>query len=286
MRHHPCMDHSIPKPSAVSALNPRQEQLVALVRQQGYAEVEGLAARFEVTPQTIRRDLTLLCEAGVLRRYHGGVSLPSSVENLAYTARKSLQAQEKRRIATLLAQHIPDDASLFINIGTTNEDVARALMGHSGLRVITNNLNVAVMMSANPSFEVMVAGGRVRGRDQGVTGEATIELIRQFKVDFGVIGISGIDPDGTLLDFDFHEVRVAQAIIEHSRQVFLAADRSKLGRNAMVRLGPIGRVHAWFTDRAPPAELAAVLEAAGTRVFVAEGDAADQGAPALDAAAD
>ena len=128
--------------------------------------------------------------------------------------------------------------------------------------------------------------GGVRGRDQGVTGEATIELIRQFYVDFGVIGISGIDPDGTLLDFDFHEVLVAQAIIEHSRQVFLPADHSKLGRNAMVRRGPIGRVHAWFTDRAPPAELAAVLEAAGTRVFVAEGAAADRGAPALDAAAD
>lgn len=255
------------------ALNPRQEQLVALVRQQGFAEVEGLATRFDVTPQTIRRDLVLLCDAGLLRRYHGGVSLPtSSVENLAYAARKSLQAREKRRIAALLAQHIPDDASLFINIGTTNEDVARALMGHSGLRVITNNLNVAVMMSANPSFEVMVAGGLVRGRDQGVTGEATIELIRQFKVDFGVIGISGIDPDGTLLDFDFHEVRVAQAIIEHSRQVFLAADHSKLGRNAMVRLGSISRVQAWFTDRAPPPELAAVLDEGGTRVYVADAD--------------
>ncbi|MEE7548467.1 DeoR family transcriptional regulator, partial [Xanthomonas sp. Kuri4-1] len=172
-------------------LNPRQEQLVAVVRQQGFAEVEGLATRFDVTPQTIRRDLALLCDAGLLRRYHGGVSLPSSVENLAYAARQALQAPEKRRIGALLAQHIPDDASLFINLGTTNEDVARALMRHKGLRVITNNLNVAVMMSANPSFEVIVAGGVVRGRDQGVTGEATVELIRQFKVDFGVIGISG-----------------------------------------------------------------------------------------------
>ncbi|NEL42283.1 MAG: DeoR family transcriptional regulator, partial [Xanthomonas perforans] len=92
------------------------------------------------------------CDAGVLRRYHGGVSMPSSVENLAYTARKALQAREKQHIATHVARFIPDDASLFINLGTTNEEVARALLQHRGLRVITNNLNVAVMLSANPSF--------------------------------------------------------------------------------------------------------------------------------------
>lgn len=251
------------------AINPRQEQLVAFVRKEGFATVEALAERFEVTPQTIRRDLGHLCDAGLLRRYHGGVSLPSSVENLAYSARQSLQQEEKRRIANLLARHIPDGASLFINLGTTNEDVARALMHHQGLRVITNNLNVAIMLSDNASFEVIVAGGVVRGRDHGVTGEATIELIRQFKVDFGIVGISGIEPDGTLLDFDFHEVRVAQAIIEHSRQVYLAADHSKLGRNAMVRLGPISKINAWFTDREPPADLQAVLTEAGTQVYVA-----------------
>lgn len=196
------------------------------------------------------------------------------MENLAYTARKALQAREKQHIAAQVARFIPDDASLFINLGTTNEEVARALLQHRGLRVITNNLNVAVMLSANPSFEVIVAGGVVRGRDQGVTGEATVELIRQFKVDFGVIGISGIDLDGTLLDFDYQEVRVAQAIIEHSRQVLLAADHSKFGRNAMVRLGAIAQVHDWFTDRPPPQELAAVLAEAGTRVHLDEpGDA-------------
>jgi DeoR family glycerol-3-phosphate regulon repressor len=250
-------------------LNRRQEQLVSRVREEGFATVEDLAGHFDVAPQTIRRDLAALCDAGLLRRYHGGVSLPSSVENLAYAKRQHWLHEEKTRIATLLAQHIPNDASLFINLGTTNEDVARALMNHKGLRVITNNLNVAIMLSENPSFEVIVAGGVVRGRDHGVTGQPAIELIRQFKVDFGVIGISGIDPDGTLLDFDLNEVRVAQAIIEHSRQVFLAADHSKVGRNALVRLGPISLVQAWFTDRPPPPELAAVLAELGTQVHVA-----------------
>lgn len=253
-------------------LNRRQEQLVARVREEGFATVEDLAGHFDVTQQTIRRDLAALCDAGLLRRYHGGVSMPSSVENLAYAKRQNLLQEEKIRIAKLLASHIPDDASLFINLGTTNEDVANALMNHKGLRVITNNLNVAIMLSENPSFEVIVAGGVVRGRDHGVTGQPTIELIRQFKVDFGVIGISGIDPDGTLLDFDLHEVRVAQTIIEHSRQVFLAADHSKLGRNALVRLGPMSVVHAWFTDRTPPPEMAQMLAETGVQVHVADED--------------
>jgi DeoR family glycerol-3-phosphate regulon repressor len=253
-----------------SRLNRRQEELTALVQREGFVGVDHAASHFDVTPQTIRRDLTILCDAGLLRRYHGGVSLPSSVENLAYNARKGLLQAEKQRIAALLAKHVPDGASLFINLGTTNEDVAHALMAHKGLRIITNNLNVAIMLSNNPSSEVIVAGGVVRGRDHGVTGEATIELIRQFKVDFGIVGISGIDLDGTLLDFDFQEVRVAQAIIEHSRQVYLAADHSKIGRNALVRLGSLSRIHAWFTDRAPPASLMRVLEDAGTNLYVAD----------------
>ena len=243
--------------------------MIDLVRREGFVAVDQAASHFDVTQQTIRRDLGTLCDAGLLRRYHGGVSLPSSVENLAYAARQGLLQAEKQRIASLLAEHIPDDASLFINLGTTNEDVARALLTHKNLRIITNNLNVAIMLSNNPSFEVIVAGGVVRGRDHGVTGEATIELIRQFKVDFGIVGISGIDLDGTLLDFDFQEVRVAQAIIEHSRQVYLAADHSKIGRNALVRLGPIARIDAWFTDRAPPDPLMLVLERAETQLHIA-----------------
>ena len=117
--------------------------------------------------------------------------------------------------------------------------------------------------------EVIVAGGVVRARDRGIVGEATIDLIRQFRVDFGVIGISGIDLDGTLLDFDYQEVRVAQAIIANSRQVFLAADHTKFGRNALVRLGAVEDVDALFTDAQPPAALRELIDAAGVALHVA-----------------
>jgi DeoR family glycerol-3-phosphate regulon repressor len=180
----------------------------------------------------------------------------------------------------MTARYIPDRASIFINIGTTTEEVAKALQNHTGLRIITNNLNVASILRGNPSFEIIIAGGVVRHRDGGITGEATIDFIRQFKVDFGIIGISSIDVDGTLLDFDYHEVRVAQAIIENSRQVFLVADHSKFERCAMVRLGHISQVDALFTDQPPPAPIAELLNQSNVALYTADPSNHKQPAPA------
>ncbi len=251
------------------ALSRRQQLLLQSIRRVGYATVESLAEEFAVTPQTIRRDINMLCDQGLLERHHGGAGLPpSSIENIAYPARQVMNLTAKQRIAALVARHIPNHASLFINIGTTNEEVAKALRYHDALRVITNNLNVAFILSANPSIEVIVAGGVVRHRDRGITGEATIDFVSQFKVDFGVIGISGIESDGTLLDFDYHEVRVAQTIIRHSRRVFLVADHSKFNRNALVRMGDLGAIDALFTDQPVPEEMHAVFAEAKIDVFV------------------
>ena len=259
----------MPPPVASAA---RRADIVELVRRQGFVSTDALAQRFAVTPQTIRRDINALCEEAVLQRHHGGAALASSVENLAYPERQVLCIAEKRRLAALLASHIPDHASLFLNIGTTTEEVAKALLRHRGLRVITNNLHVAALLSQKPDFQVIIAGGQVRSRDRGIIGEAAVDLIRQFRVDFGVIGISGIDLDGTLLDFDYQEVRVAQAIIASSRQVLLAADHTKFGRNALVRLGSVEEIDALYTDAAPPEPLRRCLEVGGVALHVARND--------------
>lgn len=259
----------MPSPDSHVELNRRQEAMLDLVRQRGFISVEELAQHFEMTSQTIRRDINALCRVGLLRRYHGGAGLPSSVENAAYTARQVLCLEEKQRIARAVAAQVPDQASLFITLGTTTEEVAKALMGHSGLRVITNNLNVATILSGNSTFEIIVAGGVVRQRDSGITGEATIDFINQFKVDIGVIGISGIDADGTLLDFDYREVRVQQSIIANSRMVFLVADHTKFGRNALVRLGDLSQIHTLFTDAEPPKAIRQHMVEHGGRLVVA-----------------
>lgn len=253
----------------MSARDARREHILSQVRRHGFVAIEALAQSLQVTPQTIRRDINELCEDAQLQRYHGGAGLPSSVENLSYSTRQVLCLEEKQHIAQTLARQIPDQASLFINIGTTTEAVARALLDHSDLTVITNNLNVATILSGKTDFEILVAGGTVRHRDRGIVGEAAIDLVRQFKVDYGIIGISGIDAEGTLLDFDYREVRVARAIIEHSRQVFLAADHSKFGREPMVRLGDLSDIDTLFTDRPPPEAFTLKLAEAGVELHVA-----------------
>ncbi len=257
------MKHRISQES----LSPRHLEIIEMAKRNGFLATEELSRTLKVTVQTIRRDINELCEKGYLRRYHGGAGLASSTENVDYSMRQVLNHDAKIEIARMAAAFIPDNASLFINIGTTTEEVAKALSGHRKLRVITNNLNVATLLCGNDDFEVIVAGGVVR-EDRGVIGESTIDFVKQFKVDYGVIGISGIDTDGTLLDFDYSEVRVAQAIMENARRVLLVADHTKFGSTPMVRLGHISEVDVLFTDRIPPKAIQEVLEKANVALHV------------------
>jgi DeoR family glycerol-3-phosphate regulon repressor len=243
--------------------NPRQLLLLDEVRQRKSATVEQLADTLGVTLQTVRRDVQRLAEQGLVKRFHGGVRMPSStVENLAHTQRETLNAEGKARIARAVAAQVPNDCSLILNIGTTTEAIARALQHHRGLRVLTNNLNVAALLSGNPDCEVIVAGGVVRARDRGIVGEAAVDFIRQFRVDIALIGISGIEPDD-------REVKVAQTIIEHAREVWLAADHTKFHRPAMVQLATLAQIDRLFTDEPPPEPFPALLQEAEVLCTVA-----------------
>ncbi len=240
------------------AKHTRHDQILKLVTEHGYISNEELANRCNVTSQTIRRDLKELAESQQISRHHGGAT-NSSVSNAAYSQRRVMQHDQKLCIAKSICQAIPDHSSLFINIGTTTEEVAKELLNHSGLQVITNNLNVAKILSAKEDFDVLVAGGTMR-KDGGIVGQATEDFINQFKVDFAVLGISGVDEDGALLDYDYREVRVSKAIIHNSRQVLLAVDHSKFGRNATVRLGNIIEAQHVFTDQTPPSTIVDLLK--------------------------
>jgi DeoR family glycerol-3-phosphate regulon repressor len=230
-------------------LPPRHAEIIQMAKDQGRVLVDDLALHFNVTPQTIRKDLNDLCDQRMLTRIHGGALFPSGIENLEYEARRKIAADEKEAIGTAAAKLIPDGASLFINIGTTTEAVSKALLDHNGLMVITNNINVANRMRVYPTIEVVIAGGVVRGSDGGIVGEAAVDFIRQFKVDYAVIGASALDHDGALLDFDYREVKVAQAIIENARQVIFVSDSTKFERTAPVRIGHLSQVDTFITDR-------------------------------------
>ncbi|HEX3984809.1 MAG TPA: DeoR/GlpR family DNA-binding transcription regulator [Acidisoma sp.] len=253
----------------------RQQEIVSLVRETGRVSVEDLVARFGVTPQTIRRDLNDLSEARLIARTHGGAVVASGVENLAYEARKLVAQSNKRRIGEAAAKLIPDHSSLFINLGTTTEEVAQALLGHTGLLVITNNINVANLLYRNSSINVVIAGGTIRPTDGGVVGKMAADIIRQFKVDLAIIGTSAIDEDGTLLDYDVREVQVSRAIIENARQVVLVTDQTKFNRRAPVRIARLDEIHTLVTD-AVPSRMSEIFQRLGIQVIETGGEVEEE----------
>lgn len=248
------------------ALSHRQSAILDLARQDGHVSVDDLARRFSVSVQTIRKDLNGLCEERHLTRTHGGAMMPSGSVNMEYEARRRLAAPEKTRIGMAAAALVPEDASLFINIGTTTEAVGEALLDHARLMVITNNINVANRLRLHPGLEVIITGGVVRQSDGGVVGEAAVDFIRQFRVDYAVIGTSAIDGEGALFDYDFREVKVAQAIIANARQVILVSDSTKFSRAAPVRVAHLSQVHAFITDRCPNAAIRTICRDANVRL--------------------
>lgn len=249
-------------------ISDRQEDILDLLRAQGAVEVEELARRFGVTTQTIRNDLRDLGERGLIRRTHGGARRVDTVAGREYAERRRRLGAEKAAIGQRAAALIPNDCSVTLNIGTTTEQVARALGGHSGLTVISNNINIINELMGSRAKELVLVGGIVRQSDGAVVGEDAVEFISRYKVDFAVIGASALDTDGTVLDFDAREVSVARAILRNSRTRILVADGSKFEVSAPVRICDIAELDYFVTDRPPPPGFAEVAEHSGTEIIV------------------
>jgi DeoR family glycerol-3-phosphate regulon repressor len=249
-------------------LSERQNQILVLARENGRVDVEKLSSTFKVSAQTIRKDLNELCDKQLLQRIHGGAIVGSGIENVSYEARRLLAPASKKAIGQAAAGLIPDNSSLLINIGTTTEQVAHSLSNHRGLLVITNNINAVEIMKNFLGIELIIAGGQVRRSDGGIVGGAAVDFINQFKVDYAVIGVSAIDEDGSLLDYDYREVRVAQAIIKNARKVILVADTMKLERSAPIRIGHISQIHTIVIDNILPKKLQDICLEKGVEVVV------------------
>lgn len=246
--------------------NFRQKDILELARKDGKVTVDGLADLYDVTVQTIRRDLSELADSGRLERVHGGAVVPSGVVNIVYDERRRLNEDGKEAIAIACAAAIPDGASVFMNIGTSTEAVARKLLDHENLLVVTNNLNIANILAVNKSSEIILTGGVLRRADGGLVGGLTAEMIQQFKFDFSVLGCSAIDEDGDLLDFDGQEILVSRSAIQRSRKVMVVADHHKFQRKAPLAICSLRDVNMLFTDGELPNDLASDCAKWGTEV--------------------
>ena len=253
-----------------TSLTSRQQKIVEQVKEQGFVTIEALAAQFDVSSQTIRREIIWLDKVEVLQRFHGGAGLREANIRLGYAEKKNTESNAKDKIGQHIARMIPDGASVFLDVGTTIEAVARALIGKKSLRIVTASLPAATILAGQPDIEVFVAGGNVQGPDGSLVGETTIANLAHFKVDYAILGCSGFDDDGTIMDFDAQKVSVKRAMLGNCRQAILTADASKFTRSALIRMSPLGAFQYLVTNEQAPEHIQQHIISSGIRLEIAE----------------
>ncbi|HEV7706694.1 MAG TPA: DeoR/GlpR family DNA-binding transcription regulator [Asanoa sp.] len=245
----------------------RQEEILRVARAQGRVDVTALADGFRVTAETIRRDLTVLERAGVLRRVHGG-AIP--VERIGYepalAARDSVLITEKERIAKAALAELPDEGAVILDAGSTTARLAQALPADRELFVVVNSPVLATLLGTRANLTVLLLGGRVRGKTLATVDDWALRPLADMYVDVAFMGTNGCSVERGLTTPDPAEATVKRAMIAAARRVVLLADHTKIGNDYLARFGALTDLDVLITDTGVDAELAGDVEAAGVRV--------------------
>ncbi|MCU0283983.1 MAG: DeoR/GlpR family DNA-binding transcription regulator [Candidatus Nanopelagicales bacterium] len=245
----------------------RQAAIVARARATGRVEVAELADAFEVTPETVRRDLTSLERAGLLRRVHGGAIVVDLFGfEPALAVREAAHQAEKARIAEAALHLVPDEGAIALDAGSSTQRLAELLPADRELTVVTNSLPIASLLAARPKLTVHLVGGRVRSRTQATVDQAALAFLRGIFVDVAFLGTNGFSVARGLTTPDPAEAAVKAALIASARQAVLLADHTKLGNDCFAHFGELADLAAIVTDAGLPDHAAAELEAAGPQV--------------------
>ncbi len=215
----------------------RRDRIITLLSSYGELSTAALSDMLDVTVQTLRADLRALDEARVVRRRHGGVTLATASENIDYQPRATASRDEKARIGAAMADIIPNGATVALGTGTTVEAVARALVGHVGLTVATNNIHVVLALRLAKDITILLAGGKVRLRDMDFIGAESLAFFDGLQFDHAIFSVGGVSETGDLLDFNLDEIRARQAISNCAQERTLVIDHAKCGRKAPHRWG-------------------------------------------------
>lgn len=245
----------------------RQQQVIALARRDGRVGVSDLAARFDVTPETVRRDLGLLEQSGLVRRVHGG-AIP--VERLGaepgLDERDRSAADEKARIAVAALEQLSGARSLVLDAGSTTARLADLLPDDPGLTVFTNSPTVVVRLLTRPRLTVVLLGGRVRATTLAAVGATTIEQLDRLRADVAVLGTNGVSVGRGLTTPDPEEAAVKAAMVRAGRWTVALADSAKIGADHLVRFAELREVDVLVTDTGLDVAAAHDLAAAGPEV--------------------
>lgn len=272
-------------------LNPRQDKIIGFLRTYSYQSIGELSQKLDVSEQTIRRDLKKLEDLCLLSKYHGGASInnkntlsinkllisseaspANSMEltNKDLSLREIAYVKEKKAIAKAVSNLIPDGSSVFITIGSTVEYIAKELIHKNNLLVITNSLRVASCLYPYSNIKVLIPSGVIRAFNGGIEGPNSLQDLEQFRADFFISSIGAIDNDGTLLDYNYSEVVMAQLMMKNAKQAILACDKSKFEAQAPIKLGHLSNVSALVTDQKPNNSIIDILKAHNVDLIVVD----------------
>lgn len=245
----------------------RHQQILARARAEGRVDVTALADELDVTPETIRRDLTALERHGLVRRVHGG-AIP--VERLGFEPgiadREGLLAGEKERIAKAALDELPDGGAVIFDAGTTTVRLAELLPTDRELTVVTHALPVATVLATRPGITLHLVGGTVRGRTLAAVGTWAVRALADIHADVAFVGTNGLSVEHGLTTPDLAEATVKRALVTNARRTVVLADHTKLGRVDFAHVVPLSAVDTLVTDTGAEPELVDEIEAAGTRV--------------------
>ncbi|MEO3759277.1 DeoR/GlpR family DNA-binding transcription regulator [Mycobacterium sp. B14F4] len=229
----------------------RQQAIASLVLSKGRASVAELAEAYEVTTETVRRDLAVLDKAGLVRRVHGG-AVPARALHLVESGvgeRESTRADHKEAIAAAAVEFLPiSGGSVLLDAGTTTARIAAHLPPDRELVVVTNSVPIAARLAGMPSVSLQLLGGRVRGLTQASVGEQALRVLDTLRVDMAFIGTNAISVRHGLSTPDSDEAAVKRAMVQCANYVVVAADSSKVGREEFVSFAPLSSVDTLITD--------------------------------------
>lgn len=248
----------------------RRNQIIDMVTQQRSVKNAELMEKFNISIETVRRDLEYLEKQGYLRRVYGGAVLNQSLgSEPEYASRSKAFFREKMAIAAEAAKMINANDAVYLGVGTTIQAMVPHLKNIGPFTVFTNALRTAVELSEIPDCTVVLPGGQLRAKELTLSGFPAEDNFTHFNVDKAFIGIGGITENG-VTDFHIQEARLHRQLIENARQAIVLADSSKLGLRAVVNLCPAEMVDVLITDSGAPRQVIKALEQAGIRVILAE----------------
>ncbi len=230
-------------------LNQRQKHILSSLKLGEDVQIDYLATLFSVTTQTVRRDVNELCEQGLARRVHGGVSLPATLTNSSYQFRSEVESTTKDSLAKAVADAVPDGTTVMIGIGTTVTRIAQFLLSKTALRVVTNNLQVSKILEANQNIEVYLAGGLMRREHQDLVGSSVCQFFADFEADIGICGCASVTQSHYVMEHEQSESDLSRAILANSRQTWLVADATKWERNTAIKVAHLADLDRIYTNK-------------------------------------